>query len=93
MVHNPPYGSKLDFALTIKDHIGSKSVREVIERFKPDLCVCGHVHESQGIETIGETICVNPGASRFGNATLIEIDMDGIKNSIKAEIIEIEVKK
>ncbi|MCP4760918.1 MAG: metallophosphoesterase, partial [archaeon] len=90
MVHNPPIDCKLDFALTVHEHIGSKSVREAIEKYNPDLCVCGHVHESSGIETIGKTICVNPGATRFGNASIIEIK-EKIKDEISVAIIKIEV--
>jgi len=89
MVHNPPYGGKLDFAMTTRKHIGSKSISSIISLYKPDLCVCGHVHESSGIEHIGNTICVNPGASKHGNATLITISED----AIDAEIIKIEATR
>ena len=29
---------------------GSKGVRRAIETFKPDIAICGHVHEAEGIE-------------------------------------------
>jgi Icc-related predicted phosphoesterase len=41
---------------------GSAAVRKAIETFKPDLHLCGHVHECEGIEEkVGKTTCVNLG--------------------------------
>jgi len=59
LTHVPPYGTNLD--LISSGHIGSLSVREFIEEHQPALHVCGHVHESRGIDRLGNTIIVNPG--------------------------------
>ncbi len=41
---------------------GSSGVRRAIMEFKPDIHVCGHIHETQGIEEIiGQTRVVNVG--------------------------------
>ena len=41
---------------------GSKGVRKAIEKFNPDLLLCSHVHEAEGIEEkIGKTKVVNVG--------------------------------
>lgn len=41
---------------------GSGAVRKAIERFQPDLALCGHVHEAEGIEEkIGKTRLINVG--------------------------------
>ena|SRR3989338_1472060 len=41
---------------------GSDGVRKAIERFKPDVLLCGHVHEAEGIEEmIGKTKVFNVG--------------------------------
>lgn len=41
---------------------GSTSVRKAIEEFQPDLALCGHVHEAEGIEeVIGKTRVINVG--------------------------------
>jgi len=41
---------------------GSKGLRKAIETFKPDLLICGHVHEAEGIEEkIGKTLVMNVG--------------------------------
>ena len=41
---------------------GSKGLKKAIETFKPDLLICGHVHEAEGIEEkVGNTIVMNVG--------------------------------
>ncbi len=41
---------------------GSAAVRKAIEEFKPDLHLCGHIHECEGIEDmIGNTLSINVG--------------------------------
>ena len=72
VVHEPPHGI-LDAVPTGK-HIGSQSVREKVLRLRPRLLTCGHVHESPGIERVGDTLVVNctMGDGKTGGA-LIEI--------------------
>ena len=39
---------------------GSDGVRKAIDHFKPDILLCGHVHEAEGIEeNIGSTRVIN----------------------------------
>ena len=60
VVHDPPYGTKLDFVGT--SHSGSKSSRDVIKKYHPVLVVCGHIHENAGIiDQNGKTKMINPG--------------------------------
>ncbi|MEK6860961.1 MAG: metallophosphoesterase [Nanoarchaeota archaeon] len=41
---------------------GSNGLKKAIETFKPDLLICGHVHEAEGIEEkIGKTLVMNVG--------------------------------
>jgi len=50
---------------------GNSAVRKAIEEFQPDLLLCGHVHEAEGIEElVGKTRVINVG--RKGK--IIEID-------------------
>ena len=42
--------------------VGSIAVRRAIERHQPLLGLHGHVHESDGIDRIGRTLCINPGS-------------------------------
>jgi len=60
VTHVPAYDTTLDYTPRA-GHIGSRSVRDVIEERKPLVHVCGHVHESRGIDNIGETMLINPG--------------------------------
>lgn len=60
VTHAPPFGTRLD--KINDDHVGNKDIRKFIERIKPKLVVCGHLHENAGkIDKIGETKVVNPG--------------------------------
>lgn len=57
LAHEPPDNTKLSLKFG-----GSRALREFIEKYNPDLVVCGHIHESQGIvDRIGKTIIINPG--------------------------------
>ena len=41
---------------------GSTSVRQAIEKFQPDVAICSHIHEAEGIEEqIGKTKLMNVG--------------------------------
>lgn len=59
VVHSPPKGY-LDESRG--RHLGSESILTAIERKRPVLAVCGHVHDCWGLEaTIGTTPVVNVG--------------------------------
>jgi hypothetical protein len=61
VVHEPPYNTKLDYIDGA--HVGSKSIRKFIEKYKPDYCICGHFHENVGKEDkVGKTKIINPGS-------------------------------
>lgn len=58
--HSPPLGC-LD-EIGGNRHIGSQSVRDFVERRKPPLVVCGHVHEAWARrEFLAEVPVINPG--------------------------------
>ena len=60
VTHVHPAGTKMEqFSHFIKGSIG---VRKAIEAFQPDIVICGHVHEAEGIEEkIGRTTVINVG--------------------------------
>jgi uncharacterized protein len=58
--HQPPYGT-LNDTISSGAHVGSRTVREFIERLQPLVCFTGHIHEAPGIDTVGHTKIVNPG--------------------------------
>jgi len=60
VTHGPPYGTKID--LLEKRYVGNKDYRKFIERIKPRLVICGHIHETAGIiDDVGKTKIINPG--------------------------------
>lgn len=71
VTHAPPYGC-LD---TIPNgaHVGSRSVRKVIEETQPVLCICGHVHETEGEASIGRTKIVKVAPAMTGRAAAITL--------------------
>jgi putative phosphoesterase len=58
--HAPPYGTKLD-KMFFGFHVGSRALRKFIEERKPDVLLCGHIHEARGFDHIGRTLIINPG--------------------------------
>lgn len=58
--HMPPIDTKLDI-ITAGTHVGSQSVRNFILRHKPDIVLCGHIHEARGKDKIKNTTICNAG--------------------------------
>ena len=94
--HVPPFDSSLDVAPRLDTSVdppsvipgatapvGSKAVRDAIERHQPMLALHGHIHESRGVVRIGRTVCVNPG-SEYGEgvlrAAVVDIDDGEVVN-------------
>jgi uncharacterized protein len=73
--HAPPERTACD-RLRDGRHVGSAVVRSFVERAQPDLVLCGHVHESRGMDTIGKAQVVNPGPAAAGHYALVEVDTD-----------------
>jgi len=68
--HAPPYGSRLDI-IHSGIHVGSTAVREFIEDHKPDMTVCGHIHEGRGTDEIDGARVVNCGQASLGHYAII----------------------
>jgi len=75
--HCPPYDTQIDVAPKLDStlapvltpggepemaHVGSSSVRKMIEKLQPLAGLHGHIHESRGVSKIGRTECFNPGS-------------------------------
>jgi Icc-related predicted phosphoesterase len=83
--HNVPYNTKLDIVRDKKNyahgkHLGSSIARKFCEKYKPLICIGGHVHEGKGIDKIGKTLVINPG---FGENAQVLIDIDENKGKVK----------
>jgi len=95
-IHVPPYGTPLDLAPKLDENfnvemsggqpvmvnVGSKSVREAIEKHQPLLGLHGHIHESRGITKLGSTYCVNPG-SEYAEGVLRGVLIEIVKGKVK----------
>jgi Icc-related predicted phosphoesterase len=82
-LHCPPYGTNIDQAPLLDEKlspkmgpsgmqmepVGSKAVRNAIEKHQPLLGLHGHIHESRGVCKINKTLCINPG-SEYGEGIL-----------------------
>jgi putative phosphoesterase len=86
VTHAPPLNTNAD-KLPNGDHVGSESIRKIIEDYKPNINICGHIHEAQSIDQIGETIILNPGQIMDGGACLVQIDDE--TNIIDSKIIKL----
>lgn len=69
VTHSHPSGSLIEKM----SYPGSSSVKKALDYFKPDLHLCGHIHECEGMEEVlGKTRVVNVGKK----GKIIEIKED-----------------
>jgi Icc-related predicted phosphoesterase len=102
-LHAPPFESKIDEAPLLnpdlsyagfsggeptRGPVGSKAVRNAIEKYQPILGLHGHIHESPGSVKIGRTYCLNPG-SEYTEAILkgflVELENGEMKRMQRVE--------
>lgn len=70
-IHSPPKGH-VDF-LEWSGHVGSHSLKMLVDEYRPRLVLCGHIHEARGVERGGTTF-VNPGPAYQGCAAIIDLE-------------------
>jgi Icc-related predicted phosphoesterase len=70
--HSPPRGTDLDRGFG-RQHVGSEPVRKFLLGGAVNLCICGHIHESAGVDSLGGAECVNVGPFKNGNYALVTI--------------------
>ena len=87
VTHAPPLDTNAD-RIPAGEHVGSCAVRKIIEETQPTLNVCGHIHESVGKDTIGDTVVINPGDASSGHACIIELTQEDIDNKAETNIYE-----
>ncbi|MHC1587328.1 MAG: metallophosphoesterase family protein [Candidatus Syntropharchaeia archaeon] len=75
LTHSPPYGTVLDKTENGK-HVGSKAVREFIEKEKPVLAISAHIHEAGGVDRIGNTTAFYPGPLFEGSYGMVKIERE-----------------
>lgn len=76
-VHTPPHDTLCD---VVGDgiHVGSTAVRDFILEAQPDVCLCGHIHESRAVDRLGRTVLVNPGAFATGGYAVLRLAGDDL---------------
>ena len=79
--HPPPRSTRLDRSFA-GQHVGSKAVRNFLLADSVDLCICGHIHESAGEDTLGRVLCVNLGPFKNGRYALIDIDVENARAQV-----------
>ena len=67
VTHVPPYGvldtvnSNIARPEWAGRHAGSKAILQYIRHYQPGYVFCGHIHEAEGMEKIGQTSIYNLG--------------------------------
>jgi len=79
--HEPPFGAQ--DKIFLGKHAGSKTLRDIVEKYKPRLWLCGHIHENPGFDKIENTIIVNSSMGKRGEGSIIEI-----KEKISVKMID-----
>ena len=76
--HSPPEGP---LAWTGSRHYGDEAVSRWIERFEPDVVLCGHIHQApfapggSWADRVGRTWLFNPGRQMGGVPAFVDIDL------------------
>jgi len=71
--HDPPNNTALDLNFAGL-HVGSKSVRKFILKYKPLMGLHGHIHEGRGVDKLNEVTIINPGASANGYIAIVNVE-------------------
>ncbi len=86
--HAPPHGTMLDRITNLK-HVGSRSVREFLQREKPRYFFCGHIHEAAGVtEKLGVTSAMNVGKHGY----LLDFEEQRRLGFIGNGLVQLEIK-
>ncbi|BDC18437.1 metallophosphoesterase [Acidianus sp. HS-5] len=91
--HAPPYNTKLDIAIVNgkkREHVGSRGVRDLIERYKPLLGLHGHIVESPATDKIKNTIIVNPGS--LAHEGTLKYSVIVIERKLEGLLIKYKIK-
>ena len=81
--HTPPKDTATDIVRNGM-HVGSQTVRDFIIKYKPHVCISGHIHESRAKDKVGDTIVLNAGMFRDGWYIEVVIDKGGLSAVLKS---------
>jgi uncharacterized protein len=94
-IHAPPFGTSLDMAAElgpefkpkvisghmVMHHVGSTSVRELVESVHPLAGLHGHIHESRAADLVAGVPVFNPGSAYYSGqlqGLLLDLDEDRV---------------
>ncbi|OYT43095.1 MAG: metallophosphoesterase [Candidatus Aenigmarchaeota archaeon ex4484_56] len=86
VTHNPPYGTRVDM-LQNGMHVGSKIIRNMIEKENPLVAISAHIHEAKGTDNINNTFLINSGKFSEGHFGLIEINENN--NKVNGKVLNL----
>jgi uncharacterized protein len=71
MMHCPAWGT-LD--QTGSGHRGgSEAIKRIVDKYRPEVMLSGHIHEARGCLREGGTLFINPGAAKDGFFALLDL--------------------
>ena len=85
VAHTPPHATACD-RLRSGAPAGSTAVRSFNEMRQPDICLCGHIHESRAQDRIGKTVILNPGTLGAGGYAVLRLLEKQGKRELEAEL-------
>ena len=65
---------------------GSRSIRRIVDRWRPMLMLSGHMHEARGVVEHSGTVFVNPGPAKDGFGALVELVPPGMLHDEREEV-------
>jgi Icc-related predicted phosphoesterase len=71
--HTPPLETKCDRIVSGRA-VGSMAARQFIEEHQPEVCISGHIHESAGVDSIGQTTVLNAGPFKGGGYIVVSVN-------------------
>lgn len=81
--HQPPADTSCD-RLRDGRHVGSNALRKFIHEKQPLVCFTGHIHESPGTDTIGDSVIVNPGRPGHGRYAYAQISGRNVSVEVRS---------
>ena len=78
LTHDVPFSTDMDLVNLETSpmngkHVGDDVYRASIEKYRPAINICGHMHENQGKEMLKDTIVANCGYGHNGECCIVKI--------------------
>lgn len=81
LTHCPPRNTKVDKTF-IGIHAGSIEIRNFIEKSKPILTICGHIHEAYGVDRLNGCLIFNVSSAKQNRYGFINLEGNKIHTKL-----------